>query len=86
MIEHYAGDIFTAPIQVLIHSANCFHTMGAGIAKDIRLKYPRAYASDCMTKKGDRSNKLGQFSLSAPADDQPFYILNCYTQYFFWPK
>jgi O-acetyl-ADP-ribose deacetylase (regulator of RNase III) len=82
MIDFYKGDIFTAPINVLVHSANCFHTMGAGIAKDIKLKYPRAYQSDCLTKKGDK-NKLGQFSLSAPAEDQPFYILNCYTQYNF---
>jgi len=80
MIEYYNGDIFNAPINILIHSANCWHTMGAGIAKEIKLKYPRAYQSDCMTQKGDRK-KMGQFSLSAPADDQPFYILNCYTQY-----
>lgn len=80
MIEFYNGDIFSAPINILIHSANCFHTMGAGIAKEIKLKYPRAYQADCMTPRGDRK-KLGQFSLSAPADDQPFYILNCYTQH-----
>lgn len=79
-IEYFNGDIFKAPINILIHSANCFHTMGAGIAKDIKIKYPRAYQADCLTPRGDRK-KLGQFSLSAPAQDQPFYILNCYTQH-----
>lgn len=54
--------------------------MGAGIAKDIKLKYPRAYQADCMTVKGDKK-KLGQFSLSLSGEDQPFHILNMYTQY-----
>ncbi len=80
MIEYYNGDIFKAPINILIHSANCFHTMGAGIAKDIKLKYPRAYAADCLTVRGDRK-KLGQFSVAMAGTDQPFHICNLYTQH-----
>ena len=80
MITYYNGDIFTAPINILIHSCNCFHTMGSGIAKDIKLKYQRAYEVDCMTVKGSRA-KLGQFSVAMSNKDQPFHILNCYTQH-----
>lgn len=80
MIEFYKGDIFAAPINILIHSANCFHTMGAGIAKNIKLKYPRAYNADLLTVRGDRK-KLGQFSVALSAEDQPFHILNLYTQH-----
>lgn len=82
MIEYLNIDLFKCPANIIIHSCNCFNTFGAGIARDIRLKYPRAYSADCMTKRGDKS-KLGQFSVALSNDDQPFHILNCYTQYFY---
>lgn len=82
MVENYEGDIFTAPVSVILQSCNCFHTMGSGIAKEIKVRYPRAYQADCLTPRGDRK-KLGQFSLSGPADDQPFWICNIYSQFNF---
>ena len=45
----------------IIHQANCFHTMGAGIAKSIREQFPESFAADKKTKYGDK-NKLGSFS------------------------
>ena len=80
MIEQYNGDIFDSPSQIIIHSANCFHTMGTGIAKEIKRRYPRAFEVDCMTKKGDRG-KLGQFSFALSNFNQPQTIINAYTQY-----
>lgn len=82
MIQEFDGDIFDAPVNIILHSCNCFATFGCGLAKQIKNKYPRAYVADCLTQKGSRA-KLGQFSLSCPAADQPFYILNCYTQHKF---
>ena len=80
MIDFYQGNIFKAPINILIHSCNCYHKHGAGIAKDIKIKYPRSFQADCLTPYGSRA-KLGQFYVTAPADDQPFWILGCYTQH-----
>ena len=82
MIEQYNGDIFDSPAEIIVHSCNCFCTMGAGIAKEIKKRYPRAYEVDCMTKKGDRS-KLGQFSFALSNKDQKKTVINLYSQYLF---
>lgn len=61
----------------LAHGANCFTTMGAGIAKGIKENWPQAYAADCETRRGDHS-KLGWFS-SADVGEKRIY--NLYTQF-----
>lgn len=62
---------------ILCHVSNCFHTMGGGIAKIIRERYPKAYEADCRTVKGDK-NKLGTYSF---AKEKEKYIANIYGQY-----
>lgn len=42
----------------LIHGCNCFNSMGAGIAKEVKQRIKGAYQLDQKTKKGD-SRKLG---------------------------
>jgi O-acetyl-ADP-ribose deacetylase (regulator of RNase III) len=64
---------------VIIHGCNCFHTMGAGIAKSIKEKYPEAYEADLQTNYGDK-NKLGDYSFF---DYPNFTIINAYTQYMY---
>src|SRR5882724_7601890 len=80
MINIHNGDIFEAPVDIIIHQCNCFNTMGAGIAKEIKRRYPSAYAADQATKKGDK-HKLGSFSFAAPTDEQDKWIINLYGQY-----
>ncbi len=80
MIIEHKGSIFDAPIDVIITQCNCFNTMGAGIALEIKKRFPQAYAADCKTRKGDR-NKLGKFSFSRPAYEGDKYIINLYGQY-----
>lgn len=63
--------------DVIVHGANCFNTMGGGIAKQIRDQFPEAYAADCATLKGDRS-KLGHYTT---ATVNGLTIVNAYTQY-----
>jgi O-acetyl-ADP-ribose deacetylase (regulator of RNase III) len=56
MIEHVKEDIFQVgklDIHAIIHQANCHCTMGSGIAKFIRERFPKAYEADCKTVKGD---------------------------------
>lgn len=65
--------------DVIIHGCNCFCTMGAGIAKLIKQKFPTAYQADLETVKGDR-NKLGTITW-AKAEDIELYIINGYTQF-----
>jgi len=68
--------------DVIVHGCNCFCNMGAGIAKEIKRRYPIAYEFDCSTRKGDRS-KLGAYTwgkVTSPGG-QSFIIVNAYTQY-----
>lgn len=68
---------------LLIHQCNCLRIMGAGIAKQLRHKYPGVYEADLDTAKGDAS-KLGTYSLYKVSDN--FVILNCYAQYGIYSK
>ena len=79
MIDIAKADIlsFLDPFHqktLVLHGANCFHTMGSGIAKYLREKYPQIYTTDVMTTvKGDKK-KLGTFSKTIISDN--FHILN----------
>jgi len=78
-----SGDLIALALagefDVIIHGCNCQHTMGAGIAKQIKTHFPAAYAADCATPKG--ASKLGQIS-SATVDcnGRELIIVNAYTQ------
>jgi O-acetyl-ADP-ribose deacetylase (regulator of RNase III) len=79
MIVKIDCSVFDSPSQAIIHQANCFNTMGSGIACQIRQRYPEAYEADCKTISGDRS-KLGKFSW-VKTNDGKYHIYNCYSQY-----
>lgn len=68
--------------DLIIHGCNCFNTFGSGLAKEIKERYPQAYAADCETTRGDR-NKLGSYTLSYFDGANPFIIVNSYTQFGF---
>lgn len=63
--------------DVIGHGCNCHCNMGAGIAKEVRLTWPAAYAADLATKKSDRS-KMGTFSFAQVGD---LSVVNLYTQF-----
>lgn len=48
-------------VQGIAHQANCFNTMGSGVAAAIRKQWPEVYEADCQTVKGDEE-KLGTLS------------------------
>lgn len=69
--------------DVIIHGANCFHTMGAGIAKSIKKEFPKAFEADKETNFGDR-NKLGTISLATFQINEEadfLTVINAYTQF-----
>ena len=82
IVETTKGDIFeyfeNKPNSILVHGCNCFNTFGSGFAKQVRMRYPEAYAVDCSTDKGD-AEKLGDFSLYDYTEGR--LIVNAYTQY-----
>lgn len=79
------GDIvklaLAGELDVIIHGCNCFHTMGAGLAKQIADQLPEAVAADKRTLYADLA-KLGSFSAQQIVrDDARFLVVNAYTQY-----
>lgn len=78
MIREIDANLLEYPVDGIIHQANCFNTMGGGIAYNIKNKFPEAYQADCETKAGDRE-KLGTFSLAVLPSN--FHIYNLYGQY-----
>lgn len=81
------GDLIELAINgefdLIIHGCNCFCTMGAGIAKTIRQKFPEAYKADLKTEKGDKS-KLGKISWTKSQignGNGELVIVNGYTQF-----
>lgn len=67
--------------DVIVHGCNCHCTMGAGIAKSIKARFPEAHAADLATSKGDR-DKLGTISFAEiERPHHSFVVVNAYTQY-----
>ena len=67
--------------DVIVHGANCFRTMGKGVAKTIKQVFPEAYEVDKETHTGDPS-KLGYFTCATVRKPKgAITIVNAYTQY-----
>ena len=67
--------------DVIVHGCNCFCTMGAGIAKTIKNKFPEAYKADLNTVKGNKE-KLGTISRAViERNGNELIVVNGYTQY-----
>lgn len=87
--------------DIIIQGCNCYCTMGSGIAKQIKDRYPKAFLVDQMTEKGDLS-KLGKLTQAyvnghylqqiAPnvrglkKVNYSFTVINAYTQGGFNPR
>ena len=54
-------NIFDGEWHGMVHCANLYHAFGAGIAKQIKTRYPDAYKADCETMRGSEK-KLGSYS------------------------
>lgn len=72
----YNGDF-----DIIVHGCNCFHTMGGGIARQIREQFPQAYEADKKTEYG--VDKTGTYSsvIVKNIDNERLIIINAYTQF-----
>lgn len=79
-LYHLKGDVLESDAEIIIHQANCQGTFGAGIAKQIKSKYPGAYVADLNypVAVGSRE-RLGNFSYYWTHDGK--LIVNLYAQY-----
>ena len=63
--------------DVIVQGCNCFNTMGGGIAREIKERYPLCAEIDGLTERGEYM-KLGNWT---EFDTGKFVIINAYTQY-----
>lgn len=82
-----SGDLIALAKQghfdVIAHGCNCFHTMSAGLAAQIKRHFPEAYAADLATANGDRA-KLGTCSTAEIVTGGiRLTVVNAYTQFDF---
>lgn len=81
MLKHAKGNLLDMAeegnFDVIVQGCNCFNTMGGGIAKEIRERYPMCAQIDSMTERGEYM-KLGNWT---EFDEGRFIIINAYTQY-----
>jgi O-acetyl-ADP-ribose deacetylase (regulator of RNase III) len=89
MLIHKKGNLLdlaeAGEFDIVVQGCNCFNTMGGGIAREIRERYPVVASVDMETIKGDY-NKLGTWTeCDVIAGDlgyvSNFTIINAYTQY-----
>ncbi len=64
--------------DAIVHGCNCFNNMGAGIAREIKGQFPKAYEADLATVRGSR-DKLGTYTFATTKYN--FVVINAYTQY-----
>jgi O-acetyl-ADP-ribose deacetylase (regulator of RNase III) len=84
-LKHAKGNLLDLAeaglFDIVVQGCNCFNTMGGGIAREIRERYPAAALFDNETEKGDY-NKLGNYTVVYPEfTNGKFLIINAYTQY-----
>ena len=64
-LKHAKGNLLdlaeAGEFDIIIHGCNCFNTMGGGIAREIRERYPEVSTVDSKTVSGDYS-KLGNWT------------------------
>lgn len=86
-ISYVQDDIVLAAVaknaNIIAHGCNCFHVMGAGVAKRLADVFPEIREADEKTPYGD-INKLGSFSKVRDANGM--YVYNLYTQYSYGTK
>lgn len=76
--------------NIIVHGCNCQNTMGSGIAKELRDRYPGVYEADTLAGKTWQTPvaKLGNFSTYATVGKQGnlFVVVNAYTQLHYLPR
>lgn len=86
MLKHAKGNLLdlaeAGNFDVVVQGCNCFNTMGGGIAREIRERYPHIAEVDAKTQRGDY-NKLGNYTHGVVdgQGDHKFIVINAYTQF-----
>lgn len=74
------GDLFSHPSQALAHGVNCIGVAGAGVAAEMKRRYPKAIAE---YESASRNNYLllGGALLSDADPSDGKFVIHCASQY-----
>lgn len=96
MLKEAKGNLIDMAEQgkfdIIVHGCNCQNTMGSGIAREMRERYPEAYRVDTLYhySVNEPVLQLGNYSVVTVYDktsnDPMFAIVNAYTQVGFMPR
>jgi len=88
-LKHAKGNLLDmaelGEFDAIVQGCNCFCTMGSGIAREIRERYPEVAAVDAKTSMGDYA-KLGNWTderVIRKNGSVEFTVINAYTQFGF---
>lgn len=81
MLIIQSGDLLESDCQIIAHQCNCFATMGAGIAKQIKQRYPEVHQADQAGIIPIGSKKRLGTVTSAIVDNGKRVVFNLYGQY-----
>lgn len=73
MIHYYEGTVFNTPAKTLVNTVNCYGVMGAGIALEFKLRYPKMF-EDYVERCDKKEMKIGRPRLFK--DSEELWILN----------
>lgn len=79
MVKYQDGNVFDSDAKVIAHSVNCMGAFGAGVAKQIRTRYPEVYRA-YLTKHTFEGWKLGDCQIVTLEDDSR-QVANLATQF-----
>lgn len=87
MLKHTKGNLLdlaeAGDFDIVVQGCNCWNTMGGGIAREIRERYPEVAQVDVKTVRGDY-RKLGNWTSEFVIRKNgrvEFEVINAYTQY-----
>lgn len=85
MIEYINGDLLETNVKVIMHQTNCLGAMGAGIALQIKKKYPEVYEKYVEFCKSVKVSKelLGECLIVKTNNNK--YIANLFGEDKFYP-
>lgn len=95
MLQHTKGNLLdlaeAGQFDIIVHGCNCKNTMGSGIAKEIKERYPSAAIVDTAAHRDALSEieLLGNYSYTWENGNSytgKFIIVNAYTQLDYWPR
>jgi O-acetyl-ADP-ribose deacetylase (regulator of RNase III) len=78
MIRYKNGNVINFTEDAIVHGCNCFKTMGAGVAKQIKIVYPELYMADS-NHIGTPKERLGNYTKAGLKNGKTGY--NVYSQY-----